>query len=125
MDAYTRRIVIRLGWKANGDKYTCYQQFFESKFGTPDIGMWGDFHAHLDGHAARVCRKLNPLRESAHYWIYARLVKKSQASNTSTLLDLKTRKTSFPTATPRSLSAFSVSSTINFWPTSTSVNTLP
>lgn len=62
MDAYTRRIVIRLGWKVNGDKYTYYQQLFESKFGTPDIGMWGDFHAQLDGHAARVCRKLNPLR---------------------------------------------------------------
>ena len=61
MDAYTRRIVDRLGWKVNGDKYTDYQQLFESKLGTPDVDMWGDFHAQLDDHAARVCRKLNPL----------------------------------------------------------------
>ncbi len=72
MDAYTRRIVIRLSWKVNGDKYTYYQQLFESKFGTPDIGIWSDLHAQLDGRAARVSTRL---AESAHYWIYALLVK--------------------------------------------------
>ena len=65
MDTYTRRIVDRLGWKVDGDKYADYQRFFESKLGSPnpnpDIDLWGDFHAQLDGHAARVCRKLNPL----------------------------------------------------------------
>lgn len=63
MDTYTRRIVDRLGWKVDGDKYADYQRLFESKLGTPDIDLWSDFHAQLDGHAARVCRKLNPLCE--------------------------------------------------------------
>jgi len=61
MDTYTRRIVDRLGWRVDGDKYTDYQKLFESKLGAPDIDLWSDFHAQLDGHAGRVCRKLNPL----------------------------------------------------------------
>jgi len=60
MDTYTRRIVDRLGWKVAGNKYTDYQRLFESKLDI-DVEMWGEFHAQLDGHAARVCRKLNPL----------------------------------------------------------------
>jgi endonuclease III related protein len=61
MDTYTRRIVDRLGWKVKGNKYADYQKLFESKLGAPDVDLWGDFHAQLDGHAARVCKKLNPL----------------------------------------------------------------
>ncbi|NQW21626.1 MAG: hypothetical protein HQ477_13050 [Chloroflexi bacterium] len=60
MDAYTRRIVDRLKWKVGGDKYSDYQRLFESNL-KPDVELWGDFHAQLDGHAARVCRKQNPL----------------------------------------------------------------
>ena len=67
MDTYTRRIVDRLGWKVDGGKYADYQRLFESKLGSrnpnPDIDLWGNFHAQLDGHAARVCRKLNLLCE--------------------------------------------------------------
>ena len=61
MDTYTRRIVDRLGWKVKGNKYADYQKLFESKLGAPDVDLWGDFHAQLDGHAALVCKKLNPL----------------------------------------------------------------
>lgn len=60
MDAYTRRIVDRLDWNVAGNRYSDYQKLFESKLET-DVEMWGEFHAQLDGHAARVCRKLNPL----------------------------------------------------------------
>jgi len=59
MDTYTRRLVDRLGWQVGGNKYSDYQQLFESKL-EPDVEMWGDFHAQLDGHAARVCMKRNP-----------------------------------------------------------------
>ena len=59
MDSYTRRIVDRLGWNVAGNKYTDYQRLFESKLDI-DVEMWGEFHAQLDGHAAKVCRKLNP-----------------------------------------------------------------
>ncbi len=59
MDTYTRRLVDRLGWQVGGNKYSDYQQLFESKL-EPDVEMWGDFHAQLDGHAARVFMKRNP-----------------------------------------------------------------
>jgi endonuclease-3 related protein len=60
MDAYTRRLVDRLEWKVDGNKYADYQELFSSRLDI-DVEMWGDLHAQLDGHAARVCRKLNPL----------------------------------------------------------------
>lgn len=60
MDAYTRRLVDRLGWKVDGNKYTDYQRIFQSKL-KPDVEMWGEFHAQLDAQAARVCMKRNPL----------------------------------------------------------------
>jgi endonuclease-3 related protein len=63
MDTYTRRIVDRLGWKVDGNRYLDYQNLFESMLEV-DVGMWGEFHAQLDGHAARVCRKFNPLCEN-------------------------------------------------------------
>ena len=59
MDTYTRRLVDRLGWKVGGNKYADYQRLFESKL-EPNVDMWGDFHAQLDGHAARVCVKNDP-----------------------------------------------------------------
>jgi len=59
MDAYTRRIVDRLGWKVAGNKYADYQRLFESNL-EPDVELWGEMHAQLDGHAARVCKKSRP-----------------------------------------------------------------
>ncbi len=60
IDSYTRRLVDRLGWRVDGNKYSDYQRLFSSRL-EPDVEMWGEFHAQLDGHAARVCRKSNPL----------------------------------------------------------------
>jgi len=59
MDAYTRRLVDRLGWKVDGAKYSDYQKAFEALL-EPDVELWGEFHAQLDGHAARICRKRAP-----------------------------------------------------------------
>lgn len=59
MDAYTRRLVDRLDWKVDGKKYSDYQNLFESLL-EPDVDMWGEFHAQLDGHAARICQKRAP-----------------------------------------------------------------
>lgn len=59
MDTYTRRIVDRLGWTVDGNKYSDYQQLFEAKL-EPDVELWGELHAQFDGHAARVCKKSNP-----------------------------------------------------------------
>jgi endonuclease-3 related protein len=63
MDAYTRRLVDRLGWKVDGVKYADYQRLFESRL-EPDVETWGEFHAQLDGHAAWVCMKRNPACEN-------------------------------------------------------------
>ena len=63
MDAYPRRLVARLGWKVAGNKYADYQRLFMSKL-KPNVEIWGEFHAQLDGQAARVCMKRNPLCES-------------------------------------------------------------
>ena len=63
MDAYTRRLVDRLGWKVAGNKYADYQRLFMSKL-KPNVEIWGEFHAQLDGQAARVSMKRNPLCES-------------------------------------------------------------
>jgi endonuclease-3 related protein len=59
MDAYTRRLVDRLGWHVNGNKYADYQALFSSRLEI-DVEMWGEFHAQIDGHVARTCRKINP-----------------------------------------------------------------
>ena len=60
IDTYTRRIVDRLGWLVNGNRYSDYQGLFADKL-EPDVEMWGEFHAQLDGHAANVCQKVSPL----------------------------------------------------------------
>jgi endonuclease-3 related protein len=60
MDAYTRRLVDRLGWHVGGNRYSDYQELFSNLL-EPNVELWGELHAQLDGHAARVCRKLNPL----------------------------------------------------------------
>lgn len=60
IDAYTRRLVDRLGWQVDGNRYSDYQGLFSSRL-EPDVDLWGEFHAQLDGHAARVCRRSDPL----------------------------------------------------------------
>ncbi|MDA1280716.1 MAG: hypothetical protein O3B95_11900 [Chloroflexi bacterium] len=60
MDSYTRRLVDRLGWRVDGNRYSDYKGLFETRL-VKDVQLWGELHAQLDGHAARVCRKSNPL----------------------------------------------------------------
>lgn len=60
MDAYTRRVVDRLGIKVDGNRYSDYQGIFEANL-EPDVELCGELHAQLDGHAARVCTKREPL----------------------------------------------------------------
>ena len=60
IDAYTRRLADRLGWHADGERYSDYQRLFTSQL-EPDVELWGELHAQLDGHAARVCHRQNPL----------------------------------------------------------------
>ncbi|MDP6824019.1 MAG: hypothetical protein QF554_12095 [Dehalococcoidia bacterium] len=55
IDAYTRRIVDRLGWRVDGERYTDYQSLFTERL-PPDAALYNEFHALLDVHASRVCR---------------------------------------------------------------------
>ncbi len=56
IDAYTRRIVDRLGWNAGGSKYGDYQAMFASHL-PQDAQLFNEYHALLDFHASRTCRK--------------------------------------------------------------------
>lgn len=55
IDTYTRRIVDRLGWRVEGNKYRDYQSLFVDRLPT-DAPLYNEFHALLDEHAAGVCR---------------------------------------------------------------------
>ena len=60
IDAYTMRIVERLGWEreaggAGRARYAKYQRFFEGAL-ERDAALFQEFHGLLDLHAARVCR---------------------------------------------------------------------
>jgi endonuclease III related protein len=55
IDTYTRRIVDRLGWRADGDEYRDYQSLFADRL-PHDAPLFNEFHALLDEHAATVCR---------------------------------------------------------------------
>jgi endonuclease-3 related protein len=58
IDKYTMRVVDRLGWNADGKRtYAEFQIFFESRL-PPDVPLFNEFHAVLDAHAARTCKKL-------------------------------------------------------------------
>jgi len=55
IDNYTVRIVDRLGWRAGGNKYADYQRLFAEHLPV-DVPLYNEYHALLDGHAARVCK---------------------------------------------------------------------
>jgi endonuclease-3 related protein len=55
IDKYTVRIVDRLGWRAGGNKYADYQRLFVERL-PQDVPLYNEYHALLDGHAARVCK---------------------------------------------------------------------
>ena len=66
IDAYTVRIVDRLGLaplRGTQSKlragYDAYQALFEANL-PPDAALFNEFHALLDAHAVRTCRKRDP-----------------------------------------------------------------
>ena len=62
IDTYTTRIVDRLGWQVHGKgEYGDYKRFFEQRLPS-DVALFNEFHALLDGHGSRVCKK-NPVCE--------------------------------------------------------------
>jgi endonuclease-3 related protein len=57
IDTYTVRIVDRLGWQVGGrGLYGDYKRFFEERL-PADTPLFNEFHALLDAHAARTCKK--------------------------------------------------------------------
>jgi endonuclease-3 related protein len=63
IDRYTMRVVDRLGWKVEGNKYGDYQRLFTDRLPV-DVPLYNEYHALLDGHAARVCTVKRPRCES-------------------------------------------------------------
>lgn len=56
IDAYTRRILRRIGWIDGEASYPALQETFEA--GPPqDVAYYGEYHALLVEHAKRHCRK--------------------------------------------------------------------
>jgi endonuclease-3 related protein len=56
IDAYTRRIVSRLGLTSDKDSYDAYQAFFTDNL-TQDIGLFNEYHALLVRIGKEACRK--------------------------------------------------------------------
>ena len=57
IDKYTTRIVDRLGWQVDGKgSYSDYKRLFESRL-PADTALFNEFHALLDAHASRTCKK--------------------------------------------------------------------
>jgi endonuclease-3 related protein len=59
IDAYTRRILGRLGLVPARETYGSYQAIFMDNLPN-DTDMFNEFHALLDQHAAETCRKNRP-----------------------------------------------------------------
>ena len=59
IDAYTRRILSRLGIDPNRDTYGSYQAIFMENL-SHDAKLFNEYHALLDHHAAETCRKGKP-----------------------------------------------------------------
>lgn len=61
IDAYTRRILQRLGLSPREESYRAYQQLFHGAL-PPDASLYNEYHALLDRHAKESCKK-EPLCE--------------------------------------------------------------
>ncbi len=59
IDAYTRRLVGRMGIAVEPDTYEGWRAAFEAAL-PPDVRYWNELHALLDEQAADVCRKRAP-----------------------------------------------------------------
>ncbi|MDE2765172.1 MAG: endonuclease [Chloroflexota bacterium] len=59
IDAYTIRVLERLGVEPESRSYEGYQALFEERL-PPDAALFNEFHALLDVHAATICGKRAP-----------------------------------------------------------------
>lgn len=59
IDAYTIRVLERLGIEPERRSYEGYQALFEERL-PPDAALYNEFHALLDVHASATCRKRAP-----------------------------------------------------------------
>ncbi len=56
IDAYTRRIIDRIGLAPNGNSYSAYQSFFMENL-PHRTALFNEYHALLVHHGKKVCRK--------------------------------------------------------------------
>ncbi len=56
IDAYTRRIFVRLGIKPENDTYADWQTFFMNTL-PPEVELFNEYHALLVRHGKEACRK--------------------------------------------------------------------
>ncbi len=56
IDAYTKRLLARLGWEIEGKSYSAYQQLFHQLL-PHDAQLFNEYHALIDYHVARICKK--------------------------------------------------------------------
>ena len=56
IDAYTRRIVDRVGFAIRGSKYSDYQRFFMTSL-VPDVRLYNEYHALLVALGKNHCKK--------------------------------------------------------------------
>ena len=56
IDAYTKRLLERMGWEIDGKSYAAYQAMFHENL-PHDEYLFNEYHALIDYHAARICKK--------------------------------------------------------------------
>lgn len=61
IDAYTKRLLSRMGWEIEGKSYGAYQKLFHDYLPHDDY-LFNEYHALIDYHVARICKK-KPLCE--------------------------------------------------------------
>jgi len=59
IDSYTRRILERLNIRPSSDRYVSYQALFMDHLPL-DRELYGEYHALLDVHGSKICRKTAP-----------------------------------------------------------------
>ena len=55
VDAYTKRLLNRLGWRAEDDSYGSYQQLFHANLPL-NTYLFNEYHALIVYHSARICK---------------------------------------------------------------------
>jgi endonuclease-3 related protein len=60
IDAFTRRLIDRLGLAPAEGRYSAYRALFMDRL-APDAGVYGEYHALIVRHAKEACRKTAPL----------------------------------------------------------------